>query len=588
MHDDPSAIGRPLVVEPRDGLRPTLLLLTTALLACPATAAVPQLRAPAEVSELLTRFLNLDEVSDAVEEAALARRMQREVSGLLATEGYFSPHVVLREEEGQWLLEVDPGPRSRIGRVTIDFPEDLDADRREALRKAWKLKPGEPFRQSVWHDAKQSLLADLLAVDYAAARLRETRAEVDPEAQRVDLSIVADTGPRYRFGDIQIEGLQRYSPELIARLNRSVRPGDDYREDRLLAMQAALQNTPYFSSVSVTLEAELEPTVPPPAGERITAPVSVRVRERSPHQVSLSAGYGTNTGARAEATYRSSDLFNRAWELQTGVRVEQLRQTAYADVFFPPDEAQSRTGVGSTIENSDIEGLAIRRLALGALRVEQRGRVEQRLSVNWQEEQRSPVGAAASINRALTALIGWTWRQAVDPLDPAEGLSLQLQIGGGSKQLLSDQNFLRTYLRYSQGIPFGSSGALLLRGELGAVWAPSRTGIPQDSLFRAGGSQSVRGYAYQSLGVREGSAIVGGRYLATMSAEYTHWLTPSWGAAAFIDAGDAADERRALDAATGYGLGARWKSPVGPLGIDLAYGQRTGKLRFDFSLAIPF
>jgi translocation and assembly module TamA len=79
-------------------------------------------------------------------------------------------------------------------------------------------------------------------------------------------------------------------------------------------------------------------------------------------------------------------------------------------------------------------------------------------------------------------------------------------LGGGSKQLLSDQDFLRTYLRYSQGIPLGASDALLFRGELGVTFAPSAQGIPQDFLFRAGGSNSVRGYAYQSLGVKQGSA----------------------------------------------------------------------------------
>jgi translocation and assembly module TamA len=170
----------------------------------------------------------------------------------------------------------------------------------------------------------------------------------------------------------------------------------------------------------------------------------------------------------------------------------------------------------------------------------------------------------------------------------AEGIALQFQLGGASKQLLSDQDFVRTYLRYSQGMPLGASDGLLFRGELGATFAPSSDGIPQDFLFRTGGSNSVRGYAYQSLGVEEGSAIVGGRYLVTLSGEYTHWISPSWGAAVFVDAGNAVDDWQAMSLAVGYGLGARWKSPIGPLGVDLAYGEREGKVRLDFSLAIPF
>lgn len=270
------------------------------------------------------------------------------------------------------------------------------------------------------------------------------------------------------------------------------------------------------------------------------------------------------------------------------MRLEELRQTAYADVFFPPDERQQRDGVGTAVENSDIEKLGIRRVGVGATRVQRRGSIEQRLGLNWQREEQSPQGAPSTTNRALTAMAGWTWRYAKDPLDPAEGVSLQLQLGGASKQLLSDQNFVRTYLRYSQGIPLSTTDALLFRGELGATLASSSNGIPQDFLFRTGGSNSVRGYPYLSLGVKEGAAIVGGRYLVTMSGEYTHWLTPTWGAAVFVDAGNAVDDPQQMNLAVGYGVGARWRSPAGPLGIDLAYGQRDGTLRLDFSLAIPF
>lgn len=556
----------------------------------PVFAEVPRLVAPAELRGLLANFLERPDLGDATEEAAFARRAQREAANLLATEGYFSPRVELRRDDGELVLLIEPGERSLIGAVHIDLLGDLTEERRASLIAGWRLKRAQAFRQSDWDEAKHALLADLLAVDYAGARLRETRAEVDPVARRVELYIVAETGPRYRFGELKISGLQRYSAALVARFNDSVKVGDNYREDRLLALQNALQSTPYFSSVSVTLErADERADAPALASDgALTAPVLVRLRERSPYQVSLGGGYSTNTGLRMEATYRNSDVFSRAWELQSGLRIEQLRQTAYADLFFPPDERRRRDGVGTSFEESDIAGLAIRRFAVGAMRVQQRGSVEQRLSVNWQEEKRLPDGAPESSSRALTALLAWTWRHAVDPLDPAEGVSLQVQLGGGSRNLLSDQDFLRAYLRYSQGIPLSARDALLVRGEVGATLAPSRVGIPQDFLFRAGGSNSVRGYAYQSLGVREGTATVGGRYLLTMSAEYLHWLSATWGAAVFVDAGDAFDERRVRQLATGYGVGARWRSPAGPLGIDLAWGQRVGKLRLDFSLAIPF
>ncbi|MBL8367752.1 MAG: outer membrane protein assembly factor [Candidatus Accumulibacter sp.] len=565
------------------------VVLAALLLALPVAAAVPQLQAPEDVRQLLTDYLELGDVADAPAEAAFERRMRREVPALLATEGYFSPQVVVTGSDDTLLVDVDPGVRSTVGGVRIEIVGAVDEARREALRRGWKLKSGQPFRQADWDDAKQSLLADLLAVDFAGGRLQDSTAEVDPAAHSVDLHVVVVAGPPYSFGELKISGLKRYEPALIERYNRTVEAGKPYREDRLLALQTALQDTPYFGSVTVSLERSKDGDSPPvDADGRVSAPVLVHVRERAPYQVSLGAGYSTNTGARVEANYRSSDLFGRAWELHTGVRIEQLRQTAYADVFFPPDDRRRRDGVGMAFQSSDIENLALESFSVGATRVQQRGSVEQRLGLNWQEEKQTPKGSPTTTNQALTAQAGWTWRHARDPLDPSEGIALQFQLGGASKQLLSDQNFLRTYFRYAQGVPLGASDGLLLRAELGATLAPSSNGIPQDFLFRTGGSNSVRGYAYQSLGVQQGEAVVGGRYLMTMSAEYTHWITPSWGAAAFVDAGDAQDSRDAFDLAVGYGLGARWKSPVGPLGLDLAYGQRDGKLRFDFSLAVPF
>jgi hypothetical protein len=88
--------------------------------------------------------------------------------------------------------------------------------------------------------------------------------------------------------------------------------------------------------------------------------------------------------------------------------------------------------------------------------------------------------------------------------------------------------------------------------------------------------------------VEAGFAALIERDLAIASAEVTHWLDEDWGIAAFVDAGDAVDSLQDVRLALGYGLGARWRSPAGPIGVDLAYGERTRGFQLHFSLAIPF
>ena len=115
--------------------------------------------------------------------------------------------------------------------------------------------------------------------------------------------------------------------------------------------------------------------------------------------------------------------------------------------------------------------------------------------------------------------------------------------------------------------------------------------MPNKFLFRTGGALTVRGYDFESLGVEQGGAIVGGRALAVASVEYVKWLERwggNWGVAAFVDAGDAAERFSDLNPALGYGIGARWRTPAGPLAIDLAWGERFQQLRLQFSVAIAF
>ena len=97
----------------------------------------------------------------------------------------------------------------------------------------------------------------------------------------------------------------------------------------------------------------------------------------------------------------------------------------------------------------------------------------------------------------------------------------------------------------------------------------------------------MRGYDFQSLGVDENGAVVGGRALAVASLEYVHWIS-DWGVAAFVDAGDAAARVRDLSTAWGYGLGARVRTPAGPFAIDVAYGERYNQVRVQFAVTLAF
>jgi translocation and assembly module TamA len=557
-----------------------LFPLALLVLAPLAPAGEIDLRAPEEIAGLLTPFLPDETAPGAGGQA----RLQRLIRQILETEGYFSPQIEFVDSDGAVRLTVDPGPRTVIAAVDVAVDGPLAAKTRQELIAGWELPVGQPFRQQDWNIAKQQILSRLLADNHAAARLVDSQATIDPATRQARLMAHYESGPPFRFGELRVEGLERYPVTLVERHNRTVRPGEPFREADLNALQTALQATPQFRSVLVSIDRD----APPDADGVVTAPVIVRLSERPAHRLSFGAGISSNTGARVETNFQTADLFGQAWELNSGLRLEQKKQTAYADIFFPPTAAQRLNSVGAMLQKTDIQGLRTERIAIGGQQAWREGPFETRLSLTWQDERLEPDGAPDSINRALVPDVAWTWRQVDNPLDARDGIVLRGQIGGAAKAVLSDQSFIRLLGRYQQFFPVGQRDTLMLSGEIGYTIADSRNGIPQEYLFRTGGTGSVRGYSYQSLGVSEGSAIVGGRYMANATVEYTHWLDDTWGVAAFVDAGNAVDDLSKVDLAYGYGLGARWRTVAGPIAVDLAYGEQSEAIQLHFSLAIPF
>lgn len=524
------------------------------------------------------------------------RDVRRRVPEIAGSEGYFSAKVDIAfkdDNRDHVVITVTPGARTTVGDVQVEFRGDLAIDspdreaRRERLRRSFTLHPGAPFRTEDWEKAKTRLQEDLAAEDYAAGELAESEAVVDAEAARANLTLVLDSGPAFTLGDVEIHGLDKYSESVVRRLV-SLRRGERYRAERLSQLQRLIQEGPWFSSVVVDVERNRD--------KAELVPVSVTVSERPRREVGVAPGYGTDEGARLEVAYQHRDLFDRGFDLQSSIRWSQEHSIGFVDVYMPPTYFESgkygivpyRDSAGVLIERSDTQNLLLRRFAVAAYRHFKLDNFETRVGLSYQIEQSHPLGSDEAIKRALAPIVAVTWRHVDSIFDPHHGGVLNVQFAAGSKALASGDDFFKTYAQYQYWIPLGPVDQLILRAEAGRTHTPGREHIPEDFLFRAGGSRSNRGYAYQSLGVQEGEAIVGGRYLATGTVEYVHWLNERWGAATFVDVGDAKDSTKDMKANPSYGVGARFKTPAGPFALDLAYAQDTHKVRLAFSVTIAF
>ena len=561
--------------------------------------------APEDVRPLLRNYLDLARfqnapAADGINSSELDRLVAAapaQARTLLETEGYFDAKVVVTRSvgaEGLPLLrvQVDVGPRTRIDSVTLQAEGPLmtaaDAGNAQAvaqlatLRRQWPLKPGEPFRQSDWSDAKNTTIANLRAEGYPAAEWKNTNAQIDAPAQQAQLNLVVDSGPLFRLGALKIEGLERHDDSTVRRL-ATFNPGAAHSERLLLDFQERLQKLGLFEGASVEID-------PDPA-KADAAEVRVRVKELPLQQATIGVGYSANTGPRVTLEHTTRRVFDWPWIAKNKFELGPELQVWQGDLTSHPREGLYRNLVGGTWERLKSADELRTSWSARLGRTQDTPRIE-RLYFAEYVHTRLETAAGDSNNEAISYNYHWVYRDVDSVLLPTRGATYSAQGAVGYAHSTTQENgpFSRAYGRATWYQPIGAWYATV-RAEAGQVFVADNIGVPDTLLFRAGGDESVRGYAYRTLGPTVNGTVTSGRVLFTGSAEVARPISsrqPAFLWALFVDAGNAAFEWKDLRPSFGYGVGLRWRSPVGPLRLDLAYGQEVRKVRGHLSVGIAF
>jgi len=495
-------------------------------------------------------------------------------------------------------IVVHAGPRTTVAgfEFAIEGPKAA-ARMRDALLQEWPLPTGSFFRPSAWEQGKRRMIDLLQQRGFMRAKVVASEARVDVQRTSATLDLRIESGPQHAFGPLTLRGLQRFRPTIVNALRPwdpvgPDDPGDPYDFDEVLLFQQRLRASGYFTSADVLPDLDALEADP----DRLDVPIVVALRERRRQRLNFGVGVSSDEGGRVLAGYENRDLFGggRGLQFDSGVLWQSVSRRAYATIRTPQRSSGHFDQLGARVERVDVQGELTDRQTLFIGRGKQGEEIDHMFSLQYQTEQRTvPLDPATDRRKALTVGYAWNLRRVDSRLDPRRGYTISAQLSGASDRLLSDRSFTRAWLRAMRfwQMPDDTifdGGLLIGLFEAGQVFASSRQGIPTENLFRTGGTQTIRGYGYQSLGVAEGGATVGGRVLSLASLEYQHPIVRDWYGAAFVDGGNAADRWADWEAVYGIGVGLRWRSPVGPVAVDLAWGEADRRLRFHFSVGYAF
>ncbi|MES1979012.1 MAG: BamA/TamA family outer membrane protein [Pseudomonadota bacterium] len=563
-------------------------------------------RAPAAVKELVEKHIELQRyraVTD-LDDAELARLVvlaERNVRNLVGTLGYFSPDINITREGAAnqhptIIVAIDPGPFTRTDEVAIDFSGDIatstDRDavaQRNEIRRDWRLPQGQRFTQDAWDGAKTQALRELVARRYPAGKLADSLADIDAPAQSARLSLKLDSGPLYRLGPMQVSGVERYDPVLVPRIARLAQ-GSVYDQKQLADAQQRLASSGYFDSAYIFVNPESDPAA---------APVQVQVRETKLQKVILGVGASTDNGPRVSLEHTHNRVPGTNWRAVTKLQLERKSPYAQTEWTSMPDADNWRWVALGRAERMEDKQLITRSQRLRFGRTQSGDSIDRNIYAQYDRarvQDMSAAGLSAADTGDGSALSGnyvWTGRYFDSLPFPSKGYGLGFEMGGGVTLGTKRQPFFRAVGRYLGVTPL-ANGRIATRAEGGAVIAAHDARVPSAQLFRTGGDSTVRGYGYRDIGIPLTGGVVGpGRYMAVGSVEWQRpilkdGLPSEWEHTVFMDAGAVADRAQDLRPSVGVGTGLRWRSPIGPLQIDLAYGVKVKALRLHINVGFVF
>lgn len=541
------------------------------LAACPALAVPVSL--PGIGGELAANARAYLTIATLAADAAPSRvrRAHRvapdEIRKALQPFGYYRPTIEgeLEGERGSWhaVYRVDPGPVTTITRleVRVAGPGADDPRFQRAIARGG-MAEGQPLRHARYEETKTRLQQAAYAGGYLDAKFAERQIRVDPERNAAQIHLVLDSGPRYRFGEVEVR--QDVLHDRLMQRYVDIRRGEAFDPQRLLDAQYALNDSGYFERVEISVDRAA-------ADDAHRVPVTIEAEPRPKRRYTVGAGFGTDTGPRGRAGVEWRRLNRRGHRAEIDLRGSEVQTRLSSQYLIPvTNTTDNRYAIKALVTQEEAGDGESERLVIGASR--------DRPVLGWHASgyvnfERETTRFADDVDRTflLTPGVNVTRTSADNPLFTRQGWSLYMDVHGAAEGVASDVSFLQGRVRGATVLPLARRLRLLLRSEVGANLADELTVLPASQRFFAGGDRSVRGYGYESLGERNDEGdVIGGRYLFTASAELDVRVVGNWGAAVFYDAGNAADSPN-MALKRGVGVGLRWHSPVGPIRLDLAH-----------------
>jgi outer membrane protein insertion porin family len=477
----------------------------------------------------------------------------------------------------------------------------------DELRKSLAYKTGERYQEDQVKEYQQALLAMYSEKGHLSANITPTNFS-DDERGVVAITFSITEGPVFYLGKTYIDGLTK-TREFVIRRELVLKEGDVLASSKIRRSIEKIQNLGFIDSVEPEILATPKPAV---------VDLDFYVMEGKPGMVTAGAGYSSEDGLVGTLSLQHTNLFGRAQRASLSYEFGETKQNydfSFTEPWFRDKPVSLGFRVFDTVKSRTYDGYS------DAYKEADRGAslsAGPRLNDNlgllftyaYAENQiydiydstyvTTYVTPAHDITSSIISQISWDTRDNIYYASRGSRQLLSVQLSGGA--LGGSVDVVKTIISSSLYIPTFWKFVLSLNGTMGLVenYGNSRE-VPLSQRFFIGGSNSVRGYTYGSIGRTSGA-----RMMSVLNAEYSFPIAEEkkkkiLTGAFFCDLGGSWDnagdftteigeEERQMKAGVGFGI--RFTTPVFPLRLDWGYGlnhkENTDPSQFYFTIGSAF
>jgi len=498
------------------------------------------------------------------------RKAESRVREALEPYSYYGPKVTSSlEGSGEkgyvLLIRVVAGAPTRLSHAEVDL-QGPGANEPLLLQKVaeFPLRSGDLLLQELYENAKGDLLSAARERGYLDAEFSVHEIRVNPATASAQIRLLMATGPRYLFGEARIEGATPYPDELLRRYI-SFSKGKTFSFKELAQTQLNLASSPYFKSVSVSPDKE--------QADEYKVPVDIKVVPSPLRSIRPGVGYGTNTGFRGSIGYKDLSLFYPGHTLDVQLAVAQFVQGLGAAYSIPSySNLKTVNTLQLNLQREDVNDTVSKLVAVELSRTTGLGDFRILTTfIRFQHEQYT-VGLDDSTSRLLLPGIRFSQYRYDSLIRPTHGYNYSVEARGTHQLVGASANFAQFIAEGGGIVPLSWRLSLQSKVKFGTTMLDDPfTALPVSLRFFAGGDNSVRGYAYKSLGPKDASGdVIGGKNLLQGSLELQRALFDKWAVSIFYDTGNAFDSFTDFKLYQGTGVGVHYYTPIGAVNLSLA------------------